>query len=173
MPADFRAHTNGDNMRLLNAEREALHLWRLLPIDMTDDQLAEQRKAKSRKRREAKRRASGVRTKAEYLAELASRPKPWLAEGIHRRTWERRRAAGCVPSLQQTPQASDATILCKAVTHAAALPRAETQRRGLQERGKPKSPRRDTKGVEVEKQTPQGPECPSDTPSERREADCS
>jgi hypothetical protein len=40
----------GDNMRLLNAEREALHLWRLLPIDMTDEQLAEQRKAKSRKR---------------------------------------------------------------------------------------------------------------------------
>ena len=52
----------GDNMRLLNAEREALHLWRLLPIDMTDEQLAEQRKAKSRKRREAKRRQSGVRS---------------------------------------------------------------------------------------------------------------
>jgi hypothetical protein len=60
----------GDNMRLLNAEREALHLWRLLPIDMTDAQLAEQRKAKSRKRREAKRRQAGVRTRAEYLAEL-------------------------------------------------------------------------------------------------------
>ena len=78
----------GDNMRLLNAEREALHLWRLLPIDMTDEQLAEQRKLKSRKRREAKRRQAGVRTRAEYLAELKAKSKPWFAAGVPR-SWYR------------------------------------------------------------------------------------
>ena len=36
----------GDNMRLLNSERETLRLWRLLPVDMTDAQLEEQRRAK-------------------------------------------------------------------------------------------------------------------------------
>ena len=72
----------GDNMRLLNTEREALRLWTMLPVDMTDEQLAEQRKAKSRARRAAKRRQSGVRTRAQYLAELKARPKPWKAEGI-------------------------------------------------------------------------------------------
>ena len=96
----------GDNMRLLNAEREALHLWRLLPIDMTDEQLAEQRKLKSRKRREAKRRQAGVRTRAEYLAELASRPKPWEAAGVSRAQWYRRRKRDEV--VTQTGRGGDA-----------------------------------------------------------------
>ena len=30
----------GDNMRLLNTEREALRLWTMLPVDMTDEELA-------------------------------------------------------------------------------------------------------------------------------------
>ena len=109
-------------MRLLNTEREALRLWTMLPVDMTDEELAEQRKAKSRARGAAKRRQTGIRTRAEYLASV---PKPWEAEGIHRRTWERRqaRAASCVPSPQQTPHLSDATIVFKAVTRLAASER--------------------------------------------------
>ena len=112
-------------MRLLNSEREALRLWTMLPVDMTDEQLAEQRKAKSRARRAEKRRQSGARTREQYLAELKARPKPWVVEGIHRRTWERRRAATCVPSSFQTPQGSDATIVFKAVTHPAASVQGE------------------------------------------------
>jgi hypothetical protein len=50
----------GQRMNLKNAERELLHLWPIKPIDMTDEQLAEQRKAKSRARRASKRRQSAV-----------------------------------------------------------------------------------------------------------------
>jgi hypothetical protein len=107
----------GDNMRLLNAEREALKLWTMLPVDMTDAQLAEQRKAKSRARRAAKRREDGIRTRKQYLAELASRPKPWKAKGVSRRTWFRRLARRDDPARKSVELGSDATILSKAVPH--------------------------------------------------------
>jgi hypothetical protein len=42
------------------------------------------------KRRE-QRRAKGVKPRAVYLETSLSRTKPWEAEGISRRTWERRR----------------------------------------------------------------------------------
>jgi hypothetical protein len=81
----------GQRLGVTNAERESLKLWPFIPIDKTDEELAEQSKARERERRARKRRAKGVRTREAYLAELASRPKPWIAEGISRRTWERRR----------------------------------------------------------------------------------
>jgi hypothetical protein len=81
----------GKRLGLTNAEREALKLWQFLPIDKTDVELAEQAKVRERDRRARRRRERGVRTREVYLAELASRPKPWITEGISRRTWERRR----------------------------------------------------------------------------------
>jgi hypothetical protein len=159
LPIFERARTArhlGDNMRLLNAEREALHLWRLLPIDMTDEQLAEQRKAKSRKRREEKRRQAGVRTRAEYLAELKAKPKPWEAAGVSRRTYFRRLALGMVAVRENVALGSDATILCKAVTHLVPQTRVETQRRGLQGRGATKMLSEAAKLGEVERWEPSG-----------------
>jgi len=135
----------GDNMRLLNAEREALHLWRLLPIDMTDEQLAEQRKAKSRKRREAKRRQSGVKTRDQYLAELKAKPRPWDGSGLSRDQWYRRKRHEVVTQFRR---GSDATILFKAEPHLVATEQAETQRRGLQERGEAKMLREAAEGEE-------------------------
>ncbi len=79
----------GDALGLTNAEREALKLWQFKPIDMTDKQLAKQRKRKHNARQRAKRN----RTRAEYLASTLSATKPWESEGISRRTWERRRDA--------------------------------------------------------------------------------
>jgi hypothetical protein len=146
----------GLRMRLTNAEREALKLWPIKPVDMTDEQLAEQRKAKSREGRAARRRQSGVRTRDQYLAELASRPKPWEVEGIHRRTWERRRArdtARSVPTSQQTPQGSDATIVIKLRTHLATAEQGVGQK-GQQGRGEAEEPRdaKEVKQVEKEEQ---------------------
>jgi hypothetical protein len=83
----------GRLLHLTNAERERLKLWRIRPVDMTAEQLARQTKERERIRRAAQRRKKGIRTKAAYLAELADRPKPWLTEGISRRTWERRRSS--------------------------------------------------------------------------------
>jgi hypothetical protein len=81
----------GKRLGLTNAEREALKLWQFLPIDKSDEELVEQAKVRERERRARKRRERGVRTREAYLAELATRPKPWIAEGFSRRTWERRR----------------------------------------------------------------------------------
>jgi hypothetical protein len=81
----------GRLLHLTNAERERLKLWRIKPFDMTEEQLASQAKEKERARRERARRKRGIRTKAAYLAELASRPKPWVVEGISQRTWQRRK----------------------------------------------------------------------------------
>jgi hypothetical protein len=43
---------------------------------------------------ERRRRASGAIPRQEYEASALSRAKPWEAEGVSRRTWERRRAKG-------------------------------------------------------------------------------
>jgi hypothetical protein len=90
----------GKRLGLTNAEREALKLWPFFPIDKTEEEIAEQAKVRERERRAHKRRKKGVRTREAYLAELASRPKPWVAEGISRRTWERRRKA--CPNMTQS-----------------------------------------------------------------------
>jgi len=80
----------GRILNLTNADRERLKLWRIRPVDVTGEELAQQAKKRERARRAAQRRKQGVRTKAEYLAERRSKPKPWLAEGISRRQWQRR-----------------------------------------------------------------------------------
>jgi hypothetical protein len=79
----------GERLRLTNAERERLMAWRIAPIDVTAEQLTEQRKAKDR----ARKRKRSKRTRAAYLSSSLSRTKPWEAEGISRSTWERKRRA--------------------------------------------------------------------------------
>ena len=87
----------GRRLELTNAEREALKLWPFLPIDKTEEELAEQAKARERERRARKRREKGVRTRQAYLVELASKPKPWVAQGISRAAYYRKRKRdGCV-----------------------------------------------------------------------------
>ena len=79
----------GERLGLTNAERERLKLWQFKPIDMTDEELVEHRKRKNNERRRVKR----AQTRDEYLAICLTATKPWQAEGISRRTWERRRVA--------------------------------------------------------------------------------
>jgi hypothetical protein len=79
----------GERLGLTNSERDRLKLWQFKPIDMTDEQLVEHRRRKKNERRRSRR----GRTRAEYLAGCLTATKPWEAEGICRRTWERRRVA--------------------------------------------------------------------------------
>jgi hypothetical protein len=58
----------GRLLHLTNAERERLKLWRIRPIDMTAEQLAQQTKERERTRRAAQRRKKGIRTKEAYRA---------------------------------------------------------------------------------------------------------
>jgi hypothetical protein len=83
----------GRILHLKNEDRERLKLWRIKPFDMTEEELAEQSKARERSRRSAKRRLTGIPTREARQAQFESSQKPWEALGIHRRTWERRRRA--------------------------------------------------------------------------------
>jgi hypothetical protein len=139
-----------------NAERERWALWQILPCDMTDEELAAFRTDKRRKQLEKRRRDKGVRSKVEYLAELASRPKPWEAEGIHRRTWERRRrnAARCDSG---RPQGVSPIIVFNEATHPAASAQTESQKKGLQGSGATGRPVKQAKAEHAESQKPSGP----------------
>ena len=114
----------GQQLGLTNATREALKLWRFLPIDKTDDELAEQRAAKRREKAATRRRAKGVRPREDYLASLPSRQRPWEAEDISRRTWERRRSKRVASPLP--------TIVSSTSSPLATRCKVESQRRGFQ-----------------------------------------
>ena len=71
---NFNSRELGERVRLTTAERERLSLWPIKPHDMSDEQLGEQRKAKSRHRRAIKRREKGIRTKEAYLLSWRAGP---------------------------------------------------------------------------------------------------
>jgi hypothetical protein len=95
LPFDMRRSSPkalGQRLRVTNEERERLGVWQIGPCDMSKDDLAEQRKAKARLRMKARRRSQGKVSRAAYLAQFRDRQKPWIAQGISRRTWFRRKA---------------------------------------------------------------------------------
>jgi hypothetical protein len=115
------ARTLGNRLRLTNAERERLRLFTIKPFDMTDTQLDEQSKVRRRKRCERKRRDQGIRSRAAYLAEMEAKPKPWIAEGIDRATWYRRRA-------KAMRRGRGLAIVSKRGTHPVAVGQADSQK---------------------------------------------
>ena len=80
MPA---AQVLGERVNLTNADRERLRLWPIKPVDMTVEQLMEQRKVKRREYQKQRRRDRGVKPRT-------TAAKPWEAEGIARSTWYHR-----------------------------------------------------------------------------------
>ncbi len=60
----------GKMLNLTNADREKYGLWSILPIDMTDEQLAEQRKAKDRQRKAKRRQQRGIRTRVRVFGRV-------------------------------------------------------------------------------------------------------
>ena len=118
----------GRILHLTNADRERLKLWRIRPFDITAEQLAEQAKERQRARREVARRKRGIRSREAYLAELASRPKPWVAEGISQRTWQRRQKK-CGDCETRMSRYESEIIVTKQRTHTATTER-EVDARG-------------------------------------------
>jgi hypothetical protein len=85
----------GKRLRVTNQMRQQWRLWTVAPYDMTDDELAEQRRAKDRERkrryRQRRRQQQGQQTRAQWLAAHSiSRDKPWLVLGIKRRAYYKR-----------------------------------------------------------------------------------
>jgi hypothetical protein len=122
----------GKRLGLTNAEREELKLWPFLPADKTQEEFAKLIKVRKRARCARKRREKGVQTREAYLAELASRPKPWIAEGISRRPWERRRKAEGVSGDQRSmSQGESEIIVFKQRTHVASPNMRSLRKQGL------------------------------------------
>ena len=99
----------GERMSLTDLERTALGIRTIAPIDMTDEQLKERRKAKDAERKWRKRRAARVKERNAWLANCLSNLKPWKRQGISRRTWERRRKAAAL-AVTQVPVAGVSAI---------------------------------------------------------------
>ncbi|MGO8974718.1 MAG: hypothetical protein ACLQNV_14480 [Steroidobacteraceae bacterium] len=90
-PIKWRADTLAQRLRLTEAERRRLGIRTIGAIDMTKEERKQARRLRQRQRDLARRRAQRARPRAEYEANSISRNKPWLALGISRRTWYRRR----------------------------------------------------------------------------------
>lgn len=78
-----------ERLRLTNAEREAYGCRILPPVDMTEAELEEQRKAKKRVRQAERRRNAGAVPRAVYVATSKTRLKPWQLEHMSRAKWYR------------------------------------------------------------------------------------
>ena len=92
----------GERWGLTYEERQAWGIRTVAPCDLTEEEFQQRRKDRKNYRQWLRRRSAGASTRAEWLAANSlSRTKPWAAEDVSRRTWERRRRkqadAGVVP----------------------------------------------------------------------------
>ena len=81
----YKADALGEYLRLTDIERAAWGIRTIGAHDVSKRQRMLRRKQKARERYRRLRRAKGARPQSHSL----SRAKPWLAEGISRRTWYR------------------------------------------------------------------------------------
>lgn len=92
---DLRADDVARLLLVTFAEREHLGLSTIgahdLPAKMRKAIVKDRKRKRDRARQAAIRTAEGRKDRSSYEAESLSRTQPWLAEGISRRTWERRR----------------------------------------------------------------------------------
>jgi hypothetical protein len=92
------ANTLGTAVELTDAERTALRIRVIAPCDVDkgvrSERTIKRKRQREKHRREFDRRFAGKPTRAKYEANSLSRTQPWKAEGISRRTWERRRKRG-------------------------------------------------------------------------------
>jgi hypothetical protein len=100
----FRAATIAKRLHVTWAEHCALGLKTIGSVDKPLSAIAAEamaalarKRARDRRWRQRKRRGmkKPPQTRAQYEAGSLSRTQPWLAEGIGRRQWERRRAPAC------------------------------------------------------------------------------
>ena len=91
-PRRYKADTLAAKLNLTAAERTALRITTIGAVDMLKEKRAARRRQRDLQRKKRDRRARGARPRAEYEANSVSRAKPWLQEGISRRTWERRKS---------------------------------------------------------------------------------
>jgi hypothetical protein len=92
-PMRWKADPMAWRLKVTMEERMALGLTTIGSIDCNRAGRKKRRKALSTKRKEVQRRKQGAKPRALYESESVSRTKPWLAEGISRATWYRRKTS--------------------------------------------------------------------------------
>jgi hypothetical protein len=105
----------GERLRLSYAERRLRKAYTIGSFDA--DRTERKRRTRSRKKERdrvkvaEKRRSKGAKPRAIYEAESLARTKPWEAEGISRRTWERRRKkAATADAIDASPSPHPSTV---------------------------------------------------------------
>jgi hypothetical protein len=94
-PLRWRAETLAKRLNLTEVDRCRLRITTIGAVDMTKAEREAARKVRKRQAMREKRRTSGTKPRAEYLAQSTEQAKPWMADGISRRTWYRhQRKAG-------------------------------------------------------------------------------
>lgn len=89
---NWKADALAWRLHLTREERTMLGITTIGAIDHGKAARKKLRKERERVRQEAKRRAAGALPRQEYEARSKQKAKPWIAEGISRRTWYRRQA---------------------------------------------------------------------------------
>jgi hypothetical protein len=91
----------GRRQNVTNELRERLGLRQIWPRDMTVAEMEQYRKARRKAKQARYRRNKGSKPRAQYEANSLNKTKPWIAAGVSRRTWYRRKV-GTSPLPKQT-----------------------------------------------------------------------
>lgn len=91
-PKRWRADKLAWRLRLTAADRATLRITTIGAIDANLAQRIAARRKRKRLAIQAQRRAQGVKPRHDYEAASIAKAKPWIAEGMSRASWYRRRA---------------------------------------------------------------------------------
>jgi hypothetical protein len=90
-PRRCKADSLARYLGITYAQRQFIGITTIGSCDVSRHERRRRRKERDRMMHDQHRRARGARPRAAYEATSLSRTKPWEAQGISRRTWERRR----------------------------------------------------------------------------------
>lgn len=88
-PLRYRADKIAWKLKVTAAEREQLGLRTIGAIDQSRQERQQIARQNKRERDRQRRRAKGAKPRADYEENSTNKSKPWIAEGVSRRTWYR------------------------------------------------------------------------------------
>jgi hypothetical protein len=91
-PRRWTAQALANKLNLTDADRQRLKIRTIGAVDVTPKERKRLSKRRKREQERERQRAKrhGLRTRAQYLVDVKSK-EPWVAAGMKRRTWYRRR----------------------------------------------------------------------------------
>lgn len=105
-PQRWKADALAWRLRLTKEQRTMLGITTIGAIDENKAARTKRRRAADRQRKENARRSKGIKPRGTYESQSISKAKPWLAEGISRAQWYRRRKAGETAPFGETSPAT-------------------------------------------------------------------